>query len=333
MEKYIGNVCHPGPVTSMFRVMLATALLLGGSATFAQTFPEKPVRLIVPFGAGTVTDQTGRFLGQKMTEVLGQNVIVDNRPGANGIIGAEATAQAPADGYTLMIGTNTTQAANLVLYKKLPYDPRTDFTAVTHLVTGGIVLVVHPSLPVKSVRDLVAIAKQKPGQMSFGWANSVSLVGMEQLKSLAGVDITSVPYKTLPAALTDILGGRIEMTFGDSVTVMPFVRSGRLKALAISTPRRMAVFPDLPTVAEQGVPGYEIAGWLALFAPARTPAPIVSRINGVVGKILRAPEAVEFFGRNGWEPVPGTPEDLASFVRSEVDRWGRMIKAAGIQPE
>jgi tripartite-type tricarboxylate transporter receptor subunit TctC len=303
------------------------------SGAGAQSFPTKPIRIIVPFGAGTVTDQAGRYIGQKLTVATGQTAIIDNRPGANGIIGAQAGAQAAPDGYTIVFGTNTTQCANQFLYKKLPYDPLKDFAAITKTVQGGIVLVVNAASPAKSLQELIALAKQKPGKLSYGSANSVTLVGMEQLKALSGVDIVNVPYKTLPAVLTDIIGGQIDMAFGDGVTVMPLVRAGKLRALAISTPKRMAVFPDLPTAIEQGVPGFEVTGWLALFAPAKTPPELIAKLNSLIVASLKTPEAVEFFGKNGWEPQPGTPEELDAFVRNETEKWGRMIKTAGIQPE
>jgi len=313
--------------------LCALPVFLWGPPAMADSYPDRPIRLIVPFAAGTVTDQTGRYIGQKMTIALGQNVIVDNRPGANGVIGAQAAATATADGYTIVIGTSSTNAANVSLYKKLPYDAMNDFAPISKLVIGGQVLVVNPALGVKSVQELLSLARAKPGQLTFGWGNSTSQVGMAHFKALAAIEMTGVPYKGIPAALNDILGGRIDMAIGDSVTVMPLVKSNRLRALAITTPKRISVFPDLPTVAEQGLPGYEIAGWLSLYAPAKTPVPTINKLNTVVVQALSTPEAAEFFGRSGWDVVPSTPGELGAYTRQEIQRWSRLIQSAGIVPE
>ncbi len=314
-------------------ILLLLALFAVPGVYSAETYPSRPIRFIVPFGAGTVTDHTARLIGRKITGSMGQPVVVDNRPGANGIIGSQAAAQAVPDGYTLVMGTNTSHAANLALYKKLPYDPVKDFVPISNAVAGGIVLVANPVVPARNIQELVGLAKQRPGKLTYGSANSATLVGMEQLKALSGITMVNVPYKTVPAMVTDLLGGQIDIAFGDTFTMMPLIQSGKLRSLGISTPKRMSAFPHIPTVAEQGVPGFNITAWLAVFAPAGTPPEIIAKLNGVIVAGLKTQEVAEFFGRNGWEPAPSTPEELRMLVRNEIERWGRMIKAAGIQPE
>jgi tripartite-type tricarboxylate transporter receptor subunit TctC len=287
----------------------------------------------VPFAAGTTTDLTARFIGKYMTEATKQPVIVQNMPGAEGFIAMQYVLRQPADGYTFVIGSNTTHAANLSLFKKLPYDPVKDFVPITNIIVGGVVLTVAPDSPYKNVQDLVADAKKRPGKLSFGWGNSSSRAGGEVLKELTGVDILSVPYKALTTAITDVIGGQITMVFGDAPAVIPLVRAGKLKALGVSTASRMPGYEDIPTIAEQGITGYEASGWLAAFAPKGTPEPIVDKLNSIIVPIMRSPEAARFFGQKAWKPVPGTRQALAQFQKIEIDRWARLVKSAGIEPE
>ena len=299
----------------------------------AQSFPNKPVRFVVPFGAGTTTDLAARFIAKHFTDITKQPVVVENKAGANGFIALQYVLSQPADGYTIVIGTNTTHAANASLFKKLPYDPVTDFVPISGVIVGGVVLAVSPSLGVNNVQELIALAKQRPGKLTFGSGNSSSRAGGEVMKDLGGINILHVPYKTLPMAITDVIGGQIDMVFGDAPAVMPLVRSGKLRALGVSTRARMPGYETIPTIAEQGVAGYEVSGWLGAFAPKGTPTDVAERLNQLIAGIMRTPEAAKYFGENAWTPIPGSREDLAAFQRAELARWARLVKSAGIEPE
>jgi len=285
----------------------------------------------VPFAAGTTTDQAARYIAQKITDQYKQPVVVENKAGANGFIALQYLLSLPADGYTFTIGTNTTHAANSALFKKLPYDPVADFVPLSGVTVGGVVLVVAPSTPANNVQELLALAKTK--KMTFGSGNSSSRAGGEVLRELAGVDLLHVPYKALPAAITDVIGGQIDMVFGDAPAVMPLVRSGKLRALGVSTRARMPGYETIPTIVEQGVAGYEVSGWLGAFAPKGTPTDVAERLNQLIAGIMRTPEAAKYFGENAWTPIPGSREDLAAFQRAELARWARLVKSAGIEPE
>lgn len=299
----------------------------------AQSFPNKPVRFVVPFGAGTTTDLAARFIGKHFTDITKQPVVVENKAGANGFIALQYVLSQPADGYTIVIGTNTTHAANASLFKKLPYDPVADFVPISGVIVGGVVLAVSPSLGVNNVQELIALAKQRPGKLTFGSGNSSSRAGGEVMKDLGAINILHVPYKTLPMAITDVIGGQIDMVFGDAPAVMPLVRSGKLRALGVSTRARMPGYETIPTIAEQGVTGYEVSGWLGAFAPKGTPVDVAERLNQLIAGIMRTPEAAKYFGENAWTPIPGSREDLAAFQRLELARWSRLVKSAGIEPE
>ena len=299
----------------------------------AQSFPNKPVRFVVPFGAGTTTDLAARFIAKHFTDITKQPVVVENKAGANGFIALQYVLSQPADGYTIVIGTNTTHAANASLFKKLPYDPVTDFVPISGVIVGGVVLAVSPSLGVNNVQELIALAKQRPGKLTFGSGNSSSRAGGEVMKDLGGINILHIPYKTLPMAITDVIGGQIDMVFGDAPAVMPLVRSGKLRALGVSTRARMPGYETIPTIAEQGVTGYEVSGWLGAFAPKGTPTDVAERLNQLIAGIMRTPEAAKYFGENAWTPIPGSREDLAAFQRAELARWARLVKSAGIEPE
>jgi len=299
----------------------------------AQSFPNKPVRFVVPFGAGTTTDLAARFIAKHFTDITKQPVVVENKAGANGFIALQYVLSQPADGYTIVIGTNTTHAANASLFKKLPYDPVTDFVPISGVIVGGVVLAVSPSLGVNNVQELIALAKQRPGKLTFGSGNSSSRAGGEVMKDLGGINILHIPYKTLPMAITDVIGGQIDMVFGDAPAVMPLVRSGKLRALGVSTRARMPGYETIPTIAEQGVAGYEVSGWLGAFAPKGTPTDVAERLNQLIAGIMRTPEAAKYFGENAWTPIPGSREDLAAFQRAELARWARLVKSAGIEPE
>ncbi|MDA8449140.1 tripartite tricarboxylate transporter substrate binding protein [Acidovorax sp. NCPPB 3859] len=319
------------------RVALAAAFTLFGPAASVMAqpaaYPSKPLTFVVPFAAGSATDQLARALGQAITTDTKQPVVVDNKAGASGMIAAQAVAKAPPDGYTVLITTNTTHAANEHLYRKLPYDPVKDFVPVTGLGKGGQVLVVNAGAPYRSVADLLAAAKKNPGKLSFGSGSSSSRMAGEMLKQLAGVDILHVPYKSNPLAITDLLGGQIDMMITDTSTGVPQIKSGKLRALGYSTQKRSAQLPDVPTLEEAGVKGYDMGYWFAAYVPAGTPAPVVSRLNELLTAATQSAAAKSFYDTAGSEPWTTTSAELARFQAAETQKWGKVIKAAGIDPE
>ncbi len=315
------------------RLALLLAALSLSPAALAQTYPTKPLTFVVPFAAGSATDQLARALGQSLGEQSKQTVVVDNKAGASGMLAAQAVARAPADGYTVLITTNTTHAANEHLYKKLGYDPVKDFTPITALGKGGQVLVVNLASPYKSVAELLAQARKTPGKLSFGSGSSSSRVAGEMLQQLAGVQLLHVPYKSNPQAVTDLLGGQIDLMITDTATGLPQIRGGKLRGLAVSINKRMALLPELPTIAEAGVPGYDMGYWFAAYTPAGTPPAVVQRLQELLAKAVQSPAAKSFFESSGAEPYTTTPEGLAQFQREEALKWGRIIKAAGIEAE
>ncbi len=305
---------------------------LAGPAA-AQTYPAKPVTFIVPFAAGSATDQLARALGTSITQETKQAVIVDNKAGASGMMAAQAAAKAAADGYTVLITTNTTQAANEHLYKKLPYDPVKDFAPVTGLGKGGQVLVVKAESPYKSVADLVAKAKKDPGKLTFGSGSSSSRVAGEMFKQLTHTDILHVPYKSNPNALTDLLGGQIDFMITDTATGVPQIKGGKLRALGVSTTRRIPMLPEVPTIDEAGVKGYDMGYWFAAYVPAGTPAPLVNRLRELLVKGTKSAAARSFYEGTGSDAWTTTPDELAKFQVTESQKWGLVIKAAGIEAE
>jgi tripartite-type tricarboxylate transporter receptor subunit TctC len=315
---------------------LAAALVLAAPVAFAQggaKYPAKALTFVVPFAAGSATDQIARALGQAITQETGQAVVVENKGGASGMLAAQGVARAAPDGYTVLITTNTTHAANEHLYKKLPYDPVKDFAPVTGLGKGGQVLVVNASSPLQSVKDLVAYAKANPGKLTFGSGSSSSRMAGEMLKQLAGVDILHVPYKSNPLAITDLLGGQIDLMITDVSTGLPQVQAGKLKALGFSTQERSAMLPDVPTIAQAGVKGYNMGYWFAAYLPAGTPPQIVNQLSGLLGKAVESRQAASFYTLSGTSRWHGTPDELTKFQAEETAKWGQVIKAAGIQPE
>lgn len=314
-------------------VAAIAAALAGAAGAQAPSYPTKAITFVVPFAAGSATDQLARALAQSVSADTKQPVVVDNKGGASGMIAAQAVAKAPADGYTVLITTNTTHAANEHLYKKLSYDPVKDFAPVTGLGKGGQVLVVNANAPYKSVGDLLAAAKKTPGKLTFGSGSSSSRMAGEMLKQLAGVDILHVPYKSNPLAITDLLGGQIDLMITDTSTGVPQVKAGKLRALGYSTQKRSTQLPDVPTIDEAGVKGYDMGYWFAAYVPAGTPAPVVARLNSLLAQATRSPAAQSFFDTAGSEAWTTTPEELAAFQAAETQKWGRVIKAAGIEPE
>ncbi|MBI4192473.1 MAG: tripartite tricarboxylate transporter substrate binding protein [Betaproteobacteria bacterium] len=299
-----------------------------------QDYPSKPIRVIVGFSAGGPTDLVARLIGAKLTEAWGQQIVVDNRAGASSMIGTELVARSVPDGYTLLVGTGTALTIAPLLRSKVPYDPVKDFAPVSLLVINPQILVVNNTVPVNSVKDLIALAKSKPGQLNYasGGEGSTPHLGMELLKSLAGIDIAHVPYKGTSLYLIDLIAGQVQMMFNSMPTVLPLVKSGKLKGLAVSSAQRSPAAPDLPTVAEAGVPNFETVGWYGMLAPARTPQGIVAKLNAQVVKILTQPEMAQRLAGEGADPAPGPPESLAKFMRVETERLKKLIKFAGLKP-
>lgn len=299
------------------------------AAAAEQRYPIRPVRLIVPYPAGGGVDTVARVLGVKLSEILGQQVVVDNRPGANGIIGSDITAKAAPDGYTMLL-QSVAHAINATLYRKLPYDTVKDFAAVTQVNAQANLLVVYPSLPADTVKELIAMAKSKPGALTLaspGNGSSAHLSG-ELLKIMAGIDILHVPYRGGVPALNDLMGGRVSLTFSSVSLSMPLVASGKLRALAITSLTRSTVVPDLPTVAET-IPGYESSTWYGVFLPGGTPGKIVAGLNREIVKALQAPDVRDRLTLNGAEIVGDTPEQFTARIKAEIAKWGEVVKASG----
>jgi tripartite-type tricarboxylate transporter receptor subunit TctC len=320
------------PLTITRRTCVALALAAGFGVQ-AQTFPSKPITLIVPFAAGSATDQLARALGQSITADTKQAVVTDNKAGASGMLAAQAAARAAADGYTVLITTNTTHAANEHLYKKLPYDAVKDFVPVTGLGKGSQVLVVRADSPYKNVAELLAAARAKPGKLSFGSGSSSSRVAGELFQQMSGTEILHVPYKSNPLAITDLLGGQIDMMVTDMSTGVPQIKGGKLRALGVSTLKRSPLLPDVPTIDEAGVKGYDMGYWFAAYVPAKTPSEVVEKLNALLIAGTKSPAAKAFFDASGTEPFTTTPEALAKFQLAETQKWGKVIKAAGIEAE
>lgn len=316
-------------------IALAALLACAAFNVQAQGYPAKPVRVIVPFAAGGGTDIVARAVGAKLSEGLGQTVIVDNRAGAAGAIGTELASKSTADGYTLLMGSNGPLAISPGLHAKLPYDPLRDFAPVALITTMPFLMVVHLSLPVRSVKALVALAKARPGQLNYASPGSGSSthLAMELFKSMAGIDVVHVPYKGVAPAATDLISGQVQMLSGDLNTLMPHVKSGKMRPLAVTGAARSALLPDMPTLSEAGVPGYEASGWFGILAPAGTQREIVRRLNGEIVKALASAELRKRLAGLGGEVAGGTPEQFAAHLRHEIAKWGKLIRAIGLKPE
>ncbi|WP_232338297.1 Bug family tripartite tricarboxylate transporter substrate binding protein [Bordetella flabilis] len=286
---------------------------------------------MVPFTAGSSTDLIARAVGSSITQETGQAVVVENRPGANGFIGATAVARAPADGYTVFITTNTTHAANQSLFKQLPYDPVKDFTPLSGLAKGSLVMVVNPNLATKDVAGVIAAAKTDPGKLSYAYGTSSSQIASEMLKSMTGIQITPIPYKSNPPALQDLMGGEVQTMMADIPTALPLIKADKLRALAVSSKTRSSLLPDVPTLDEAGVKGYELTYWFAAYAPANLAPAIQNRLNALIVSALRKESVLKTLESAGLDPFPTTPADLAHFQASETEKWAAIIKAAGIE--
>jgi len=313
----------------MFAVVILSAL---PAALRAQAYPAKPIRVIVPFQSGGSMESIVRRVGQKLTAAYGQPIVIENRPGAGGMVGTEYVAKSPADGYTLL-ATPSAFVMNAAIHNNSSYNPVKDFEAVTLLVSYPLVLVVHPSLPVHSVKALVALAKARPGDLNYssGGRGTSNHVAAELFANLAGVRLTHVPYKGGGPAFTALISGEVHLMFAASQTAAPFLKSGKLRVLGVSTAKRSRFLPDVPTIAEAGVPGFEVNSWSGLFAPTGTPATIVKSLNAEVGKGISQPDVSATLERQGVEPSPGTPDEVASMIRTEAAKWTKVIRAIGIQ--
>ncbi len=314
------------------RHTLAAALAFTAATAFAQ-FPSKQITFVVPFAAGSATDQIARAIGLSVAEQARQAVVVENKPGASGFLAAQAVATAAADGHVVLITTNTTHAANEHLYKKLPYDPVKDFAPVTLLGKGGQIMVVNPKVPANTVAEFIALAKKSPGKLTFGSGSSSSRIAGELLQQMAGIEVLHVPYKSNPLAITDLLGGQIDMMITDSATGLPQVKGGKLRALGVTATKRSPLAPDIPTIAESGVKGYEMGYWFAAYVPARTPPAVVAKLNELLIAATRSATAKAFYETTGTDPAVSTPGELAQFQAAESQKWGRIVQAAKIQPE
>jgi len=315
------------------RMLVATCLALTATVAVADTYPSKPITIVVPFAAGSGTDLIARIMGQQLAVAFNQSVIIENKVGASGVIAASYVARSVPDGYTLLMATNSTHSANPSLFKTLPYDPVKDFAPVARAGSYVFILVVNPEIPAKSLSELVAYAKTHPGKLTYASGNTTGIVTGETLKSRGGIDVLHIPYKSSPPALNDVIGGRVSMMFIDLAPGLEHVRAGTLRALAVTTRERSALLPDLPSLHEAGIAGYDVTSWAGLFAPAGTPPEIVARLNEEVRKIIANPETKARIAVTGFDAFSGPPETLAAFVQSELAAWSKLIKDAGIEPQ
>ena len=324
---------HARIAATLIPALLAAYGAVTSCDGLAQPYPAKPVRFIVPFSAGGGADIVARAIGQKLAESLGQQVVIDNRTGAAAIIGMELAARSAPDGYTIILGQTGPNSINPGLYERLPYDAPRDFAPITLTTTYPYVLVVHPAIPARTVKELIALAKAKPNQLTFASAGNgaANHLTAELLKSMAGVSMVHVPYKASAPALIDVLGGHVSMMFDPTITAIPHVKLGKLRALGVTSLKRTAVAPELPTLAETGLPGFESIGWHGILAPAGTPREIVARLHADIVSVLRAPEMRARFAEQGAEPVGNTPEQFLEFLKADLAKWAAVIKAAGVR--
>lgn len=310
--------------------IIVSIVLISGAAQ-SQPYPNRPVRYICPFPAGDGTDTVTRIVGAKLADIWGRPVIVDNRPGAGGSIGVDVAARASPDGYTLLMGTIATHGINPALYQKLPYDHIKDFAPISLIGMTPNVLVVHPGAPAKSVGEFIAHAKRNPSKINYGSAGigSSAHLSMELFKAMTGTDFVHVPYKGGAAALADLLGGHVQAMFGTLPLQLPHIKTGKVRALGVTTAKRNAQVPAVPTIAESGVPGYDVAFWFALFAPAATPRPILAKLNADLVQSLKLPDTQRRLGESGVDVVVSTPEQLSAFVKSETIKWAKVVKDSG----
>lgn len=314
---------------------ISLAILLAALPTIAaaQAYPAKPIRVVVPYPPGGTSDIIGRTLGQKLTEAWGQQIIVDNRSGVGGSLGAEVAAKAPPDGYTLLVGNLAPVAINISIYRKIGYDPVKDFAPITLAVAGPNLVVVHPSVPAKSFKDFIALVKSRKDTLNYGssGAGTVSHLAAEMFKTMTKVDLVHIPYKGSALITTAVLGGEVDVVFSDLPVILPHVQAGKLRALAVTGAKRTALVPGVPTVAESGVPGFAIDSWWGVLAPAGTPEPIITRLNTELTRILQLPDVKERFANLGVETVPSTPAAFGAYIKTEITKFAKLIKDVGIK--
>ena len=316
-------------------LLVAGALLAGSLPASAQPYPNRPLRIVVPFPPGGGTDIGTRIVAQKLQEAWGQAVIVENKPGAAGIVGTELTAKSAPDGYTFMMGNIGTHAINVSLYKKLAYDPVRDFAPVSMVADLPLLLLVHPSVPANSVKELIVLAKSQPGKLNFSssGAGGSMHVAAELFKSMTGVDMVHIPYKGGAPAVADLLSGQVALSFSTVLETIQHVKAGKVRALAVTNDHRSIALPDLPTIAEAGLPGYQSISWLALFAPAGTPKEIVNKVSAESVRILKLPDVKERLLAQGAEPIGSTPEQLAAILAADIAKYAKVIRESGYKPE
>jgi tripartite-type tricarboxylate transporter receptor subunit TctC len=315
----------------MIRFFAALLLLAAGSA-FSQSYPTHPVKLVVPYGPGSSPDSVGRIVAQQMQEALGKPVIVANVAGALANVGTAEVARAAPDGYTVLLTTNTPHAANVALFKSLPFDPVKDFAPIVRLITTSMVLLVRSDFPAATLKEFIAYAKTKPGGLTAGYGSAATIVSIAKLRAAAGFKTLDVPYKGVPLAITDVLGGQVDFTLGDLAVSMPQIHGGKMKGLGVTSPQRTPLAPELPAIAET-FPGFETRIWYGLVAPANTPKAVIARLHDVVSAGLAKPEVRAKLAGLGLEPAPMAPDEFAGFIKQEIAKWTREIREAGIQPE
>ncbi len=323
----------PSALINRRSALLAAALLTAGPV-WAQAFPNKPIRAVVPFAAGSATDQIGRAFAEKMQATLGQPVVIDNKPGANGMLGADMVAKAPADGYTILVGTKSTNAAHKFLMKKLPYDQDKDFVPVAYLGSVPLMVAVNNDVPAKTLKELIDLSKAKPGETTVAYASTSQQVSSEMLASMAGVKFNMVPYKAGPAAMTDLIGGQVMVFTADFAVTVPQQKAGKIRGLAVTSTKRAAAVPELPTVNEAlGLKDYELIAYFAVFAPAGTPADVIVKLNQAVNAAAASKDVQDRFANLGFAVEPGTPDDLAKRNRAETVKWEKAIRDAKIEAQ
>lgn len=318
----------------LFGAALAAIVVgLCPASAWAQAYPSKPIRLVAPSTPGDAPDVIARMVADKLSTALGQTVVVENRPGAGGVVGSEAVAKSAPDGYTLIMGNAGSHGINAAVYSKLPYDIQRDFAPVSQVAVAPNVMVINPEVPAKTVAEFIAYAKSQPGKLSYasGGNGSSAHMSMELFKAMAGVDLTHVPYKGSSPALTDVAGGQVAAFIGNMPPTVPLIKAGKLRPLAVTTTKRSALMPELPTIAEAGLPGYETVAWFGVFAPAGTPPDVVNKLSAEIGKIARSPEMREKLVAMGAEPVGGTPEEFKAVVDRDIAKWKPLAQKVGIK--
>lgn len=322
-------------LTFLARTVIPLALLAGSGVTGAQNYPSKALRMVVPFAPGGPNDILGRLIGQKLTEAWGQAVLVENRGGAGGTVGLDAASRLPGDGYALAMGGSSNLAVAPSLYAKLPYDSIKDFTPIINVAIVPYALAVNPTVPAKNVRELITVAGKKPGYLSYGSSGmgSMSSLAAEMLKSMSKTDIVHVPYKGTAPALTDVVSGQIDLMLADLAVIQPHASTGRLRVIGVTGSKRSVAAKDIPTIAESGLPGYELSPWFGVVAPAGVPREIVTRLNAAIGGSLKSADMLQRLGVLGYEPLGGTPEQFAATIKTDIAKYAKIVKAAGIKAD